>query len=346
MIKVTKTTTNREITAEEFVRMKNGQPYKSLRSASKSVNFLCLFGGSPKVLAENSLETSWTPEMIENYLRTNDCSFELRNTMQQYPHEEENKQKCIAIATRIQDEFFKGYPGLKQRIKREQNYSATHGYCRTLFGASRNMIELWLRGEYDNKNMGRTLRNLENISANVRAQNHECCIRGRAQYELVMWLLNTGRASFSWNEIHDSLDLWVKKEEFHDVMAHAKHLLERPIPELKKNWVPLGVDCEVSDLKKGGYYKGGDAPEAFGYVWDDLELEDPDPFNVEQDIEFERAYFDRRKKHWEKKNVADPLQDKIDAYLDGKTETYYDRIRRDIKEKGFADYREYNHYSF
>lgn len=260
---------------------------------------------------------------MDEYLQVNDPDGSLLERCQQiYSHETPEEQRYIAAATHMRQKFFEGYPSLYSRLEREKQFVAENGYNRSVFGMSRNLIELQLRGEWDNKNLSGILRNLENIAVNVKAQNMEACIRGRAQYEVQQWLKKNGYRSKTWNEIHDSADFWIYKDpqELHDVLAHIKHVFERRVPEIpEKDWVPLVVDCEVSDLCKGDYYKGGHSPESFGVNWEaGLEFEDPDPFGVELSPELEMRYFSKREDHWRKKGVPDPLASKINLYFTNK----------------------------
>ena len=286
-----------------------------MRQAAKGENFLMIFGGSPKVLSDQALETTWDEAQCDEYIEANHCERELEQARKMYKGETEAKLKNIAVCMRLRQNFFKGYPGLWNRIGREKEFAASHGYVRTVFGKVRNVIELFLRGEYDNEKMSGVLKSLENICANHPAQNMEACIRGRAQYETIQWLKNNGYESRSWNEIHDSADFWITKTELHDVLSHIKHIFERKIPELAKDWVPLVVDCEVSDLNQGDYYKGGRDPIEWGIKWDTCKYEDPDPFNVELSPELELEYFKEREEFWKNQNKQDPLKDKIQEYL-------------------------------
>ena len=98
-----------------------------------------------------------------------------------------------------------------------------------------------------------------------------------------------------------------------------KHVFERKIPELEKNWVPLIIDCEISDLNKGDYYKAGQAPEAFDVSWDDkTKYRDVDPFNVELADRYEIEYFQGRRDYWNSLGKEDPLKDQISEYLKNK----------------------------
>lgn len=270
MLKITKTIENRQITEEEFRKQKAAPEYATMRQAAKSCNFLLIFGGSPKVFTENALETSWSEEQIDEYIKENHCEPELERAKKSYKREDPVKQKYIAVATRIRTNFFKAYPGLLDRIDRAKTFAAQHGYLRSPFGATRNLIELMLRGEYDNTEMSGTLRNLENIASNYYCQQVEGAYTKRNMYDLEKWFEDNHMKSRVWNEIHDSMDIYVYKPEAQAVLNKAKELLERKVPELADGWVPLVVDCEIADLADPNHddcYKGGRDPSEFGLKW-------------------------------------------------------------------------------
>ena len=312
--KIEKHTEHRPITPEEFQKQKGYGDYKKFRQVAKAENFSLIFGGSASVLSSNSIEVFWSPQDLEDYLRDNDCTAELEEVNAKYPSYSEERRKFIAAATKMRNQFFESYPGLLTRCDRETEYAKKHGYCRSVFGGTRNLIELMLRGKFDEKADSKRLKNLENVAKNYLAQQIEACIRGRAMREMNEWLKKNGYKSHIWSEIHDSVDLWVYKEEGNLVLPHFKHLLERTIPELQASWVPLPADCEVSDLSRGEYYKGGTSAESHGLYWGNGEFYDPDPFGVELSPELETAYFDKRKAWWASKGEIDPLARKIHKY--------------------------------
>ena len=83
--------------------------------------------------------------------------------------------------------------------------------------------------------------------------------------------------------------------------------------------MPLLIDCEISDLNKGDYYKAGQAPEAFDVQWDEnTKYRDIDPFNVELNDKYEIEYFQGRRKYWESQGKTDPLENEIKTYLESK----------------------------
>jgi len=313
--KITKRTEHREITLKEFKKQKGYGDYKKFRQIAKSENFSLIFGGSESVLSANSLELYWSLDQVDEYLAQNHCEEELAEVQKKYKNFPEEQQRFVAAASKMRKGFFKGYPGLLTRCDREVQYANEHGYCRSVFGGTRNLIELRLRGAYDNKFKSGTLRKIENVSKNYLAQQLEACIRGRAMREIEDWLIEKGYKTRVWNEIHDSIDYYLYKSEAKDVLAHVKHIEERKIPELKEFWVPLPADCSISDRTKGQHYKQEISPETYGVPWsDNLEFQDPDPFGVELCPEFETEYFDNRAKWWADKGLPDPLARKIYKY--------------------------------
>lgn len=313
--KITKRTEHRQITLDEFKKQKGYGDYKKFRQIAKAENFSLIFGGSESVFSQYSLEIYWNLDQVEDYLENNDCEEELDEVRKKYKTFTDEHQKFVAAASKMRKGFFKGYPGLLTRCDREVKYASENGYCRSVFGGTRNLIELFLRGAYDEKYESGTLKNLENISKNYLAQQLEACIRGRAMREIAEWLINNGYKSRVWNEIHDSIDYYLYKTEAKDVLAHVKHIEERKIPELKEFWVPLPADCNISDRTKGQHYKQEINPETFGIPWsDNLEFQDPDPFGVELSPEFETEYFNKRAEWWAKKGLTDPLARKIYRY--------------------------------
>lgn len=317
--KIKKYTEHRKITEEEFKRQKSSSGYSEYRTISKHLNFLMLFGGGAKMFAEHALEVYWSKDQVEDYIKTIDPAI-MEDVNTKYSKESELKRKYIAVATVMRNNFFNAYPELATRIEREEAFARRKGYCTSAFGSTRNFIELKECGTYDNKYNSRIMDNLCKISSNYRAQNYEACITKRVMYEMQNWLEGNGYKSRLFNEIHDSMDLYIYKPELNDVLSHLQHLCERKVPELKDTWVPLIIDCEIADLADKNHddtYKHGRSPIEFGIKdWSNFKYMDIDPFNVELYKDAELEYFDERKEYWTKTlHKRDPLSSKIKDYL-------------------------------
>lgn len=246
---------NRSISEEDLLLLKRDDKWAQLRFVSKSLNFLLIFGGSPKVFAENALETRWSRDQIEEYIRENDLEWLRDKTSESYKRENPNKVAYITVASDMRTKFFAGYPGLMARIKRNVQFAKDHGYVRSVFGATRNLIEELLRGEYDNREYSLMMRNLDNICANTDIQNFEACVIHPAIVDVNNTFIEKGMKTRVFNMVHDSADFFVYKPELKEVSEIIYNRFERQLPELKG--VPLPIDFEVSDVLKGDYYKGG-----------------------------------------------------------------------------------------
>lgn len=259
--KIKKTVVHREITEEEFVRQKEEQYYGDFRQLGKIVNFLTIFGGSPKTFVENALETKWTEEQADAFIVENNLA-DLRGTVaKKYARESDKMISLITVGTYIQSRFFASYEGLMRRIKFNQAFAREHGYIRCRSGATRNLIDQMFRGSYDEREMSAHMKNLDNISANTDIQNFEAFVIHPAMVEVCDWLEKQGLKSYGWNCVHDSFDLCVHKSELKIVTDKVAEVFTRAIPEL--NGLPLAVDFTVSDLTKGEYYKGGSKLRAY-----------------------------------------------------------------------------------
>lgn len=259
--KVTKVTENREITEKELVLQKGISPFKALRQTSKSLNFLNLFGGSAKTFVENALEIAWSEEQADEYIADNHLEDSYEKIAERYSHESIKVQKLIAVASHLQDRFFVAYPGLRARVRRNVAFAKAHGYTRSVFGATRKLVEEFLRGSYDDKERSKLMRNLDNICANSDIQNFEASVIHPAMADSQDEMDRRGMKSRLFGMTHDSADFYVKKDELHAVVAIIRENFERPLEEFKG--VPLTVDFSVSDLSKGEYYKGGSTLKAY-----------------------------------------------------------------------------------
>jgi DNA polymerase I-like protein with 3'-5' exonuclease and polymerase domains len=253
--KIKKTTETRVITEDEFVLQKESEPYASMRQAAKSLNFLNIFGGSPKIFAERALETRWSEAQCDAYISSNDLDNLLDKTAEKYKRESPLKIKYITVATHLQQLFFEGYAGLKARLAANKEFAQKAGYVRCRFGAARKLMEEMLRGSYDEKANSALMRNLDNICANTDIQNFEASIIHQAMSDVEDWLHEHHYKSTPFNCVHDSMDIYVHKDELKVVSSKIIECFERALPEL--NGIPLKIDFSVSDLTKGEYYKGG-----------------------------------------------------------------------------------------
>lgn len=259
--KITKKIVHRQLTEAELLSLKKEAKWDFLRYVAKTLNFLLLFGGSPKVFSENALEARWSEEDIEKYIRDNRLENVREEVARKYTRETPKKQAYITVATDMRDKFFKSYPGLLSRITKNIDFARSHGYIRCAFGAKRNIIAELLRGPYDVKESSGMLRNLDNICANTDIQNLETSIIHPCMVDVENEFKKRGMKSRIFNMVHDSTDFFIYKPELEEACKIIYDRYEREVEVLKG--VPLYIDMDVSDLTQGDYYKGGRSLEHF-----------------------------------------------------------------------------------
>jgi len=254
-MKITKRVEKRTITLDELILMKESKDFERWRSLGKGNNFLMIFGGSPMVFYNNILETNWTPAEIRAFIKTEKL-FALKETVtNRYVRESGDVIDGLTVATHMIKLFFDNYPGLMERIERNRAYAQTHGYIRTIYGATRILTELMLAGEYDKKENSKKLRNLSNIAANADIQNFESCIVNQAMYRVEQRFKDSDIDVRLFNNIHDSADFYVRKTDLKEFAKIVKEEFERDFPEYEG--LPLPIDMVYVDKNLGHTYKHG-----------------------------------------------------------------------------------------
>lgn len=259
--KITRTKVFREITEDEFVKMKGADPFADIRQTAKQLNFLMIFGGSPRVFAELALETKWPLEQALAFIKDNKLTDQHEMMKDRYKRDTPEMIAYLTVASFMKKGFFDLYKGLGKRIETNKAFGKDHGYVRAYFGGTRKLIEELFRGGFDDHEHGAMMRNLDNVCANTDIQNFEASVVNQAMVKLDEWLEAEGMKSRIWNMVHDSCDIYVYKPELKAVVEACHRFFEADLPELKG--VPLAIDIDVSDLKQGHYYKGGQSVSSF-----------------------------------------------------------------------------------
>lgn len=251
----------REITQEEFTRQKEQDIFAALRQMGKQLNFLQIFGGSPRVFVNTALETAWTRAQADGFIEDNNLHNLREQLRARYKRDSEDMISYLTVATFMRQGFFELYTGLMERILANQQFGKAHGYVRSYFGLTRKLIEELLRGEYDEKEHGAHMRNLDNVCANTDIQTFEACVIHPAMTELEAYFDEYKKKSRIFNFVHDSIDFYAHKSELFETCSKIEEVMTKVIPELKG--IPLTVDFKIADLSAGEYYKAGRSLASF-----------------------------------------------------------------------------------
>lgn len=251
----------REITLEEYTKQKAELKFSEFRQMGKQLNFLQIFGGSPRVFVNTALETAWTREQADEFIDDNHLHKLRAELRDRYKKDTEDMISYLTVATFMRKGFFELYAGLMRRILANQQFGKEHGYVRSYFGLTRKLVEELLRGEYDEKEHGAQMRNLDNVCANTDIQTFEACVAHPAMVKLDKFFEEQAKKSRIFSFVHDAIDFYVHKSELHEVCAEIERAMTEAIPELKG--VPLAVDFTIADLSSGDYYKSGKTLASF-----------------------------------------------------------------------------------
>lgn len=157
---------------------------KDFRFKAKSINFLCEFGGSASVLAEQSILTDWTEEFMDLYIEKNGLKEKYEELLlkslegsfyfvkpELSKHNKILYTKAFIVAENIIDKFFTTYKGLKKWINVTKKLAEEQGYIVNVHGTIRRLPYLMASSESGDIDK-RKYKNLQNISLNTQAQ---CC---------------------------------------------------------------------------------------------------------------------------------------------------------------------------
>lgn len=168
---------------------------KDLRFKAKAINFLCEFGGSASVLAEQSIIPDWSEESMDSFLEANGLMQrfkELYNNALRgefyfikadLPLDDKRTHtKAYVVAEDLVKKFFEKYEGLKRWEDHTQELAREQGYIVTMHGTLRRLPYLLFKPiDKNNTDVNMAIyKNLSNIALNTQAQNWETMWINRA----------------------------------------------------------------------------------------------------------------------------------------------------------------------
>jgi DNA polymerase I-like protein with 3'-5' exonuclease and polymerase domains len=255
----------REITFQDFLKLKSFQPFKKYRNDSKPINFGTIFACTGNTLGKQLRASGFSEEDCDNAIDT----FKLENALNtaifnKPPEMPDIDIKYNIVGTKLRELFFKIYPCLEERVKREQEFALKHGYVRTWTGPVRHLAEFKYMRKNNQKNLvgmdkklfSKMFAHLKNNAANTTIQTAEVyqampTITAIAHH-LKEWKLKTRIYGY----VHDSFELYVYKPERDLVYALINKIAQierQPYYGIKQH-----VDIDEVDLdKKDEYLKHG-----------------------------------------------------------------------------------------
>lgn len=259
--------TEREMTFDDFLKLKKVKPFKTNRTDAKSINFGALFGCSGPSLGSQMKAAGFNEDKVTTAM----YNFGLENAVNAKVLSEQQKgrkpdvlaTKYAIVGTKIRELFFNIYPCLLDRTLREQEFAKKHGYVRTWTGPVRHLAELrWMKKNPNGEVAGtdallykKEFSHLCNDATNSPIQTAEVY---QAMPDMTVFMevfIKLGLRSRLFNTVHDSGEFYIYKPERDLVYA----LFTRVAAENRQPYfnIPMHIDVEESDPDKGEVFREG-----------------------------------------------------------------------------------------
>jgi hypothetical protein len=273
MLKIVK----RDCTIQDFLKMKNYEPWKFQRNkCGKVINFSLLFGESAIAFSAQLEKDVFSEEEVDEFIQDAKLTDKLNELLLQktFP---QKKCKYIVAATFIREAFFGKYIGLGQRLQREVRFAKDNGYVRSWHGPVRHLAPLMYMDFSPSGNLrnadkelySKIFSGLKNDAGNSPIQTLESAITQRAIIEESFYIKEWNLKSRVWNQCHDSADWYIyvgDGDEDPDnetnlvcaLMYHCDTKNREPF-----YGIPMDIDAEIADLstdeniENGNYYHTG-----------------------------------------------------------------------------------------
>lgn len=205
---------------EQFLKVKNEEPYNSERSVGKTSNFAFLFGGQAYSFCQDTIKQEWSSSQCKSFLRSKGIRVAPRD------------DEFLKVAEFIRDSYFRGYPRLEEWHKRCHKEALKRFYIRCVHGARRLLPQLEsldLSHPPDKK----LQRDLLNIAVNSRVQNFEVVAISRGMRKIHEYLKVHDKKSYIMGMIHDAVVFYIHKDEREEMQKIITEVMEADYPEYK-----------------------------------------------------------------------------------------------------------------
>ena len=260
-MEITKRIVHRRITEREFLRLKVIPPFDQFRQDSKSINFGFIFGMSFRKFSMSVLETSWKYERVQTFIKEHDLYNEVHKLSEKMENEEPKTIEYFTVSNYIRTQFFETYKGLLERIERNKEFAKDNGYIRSFHGGIRRLPLMMYafndEGKPRKDENRKEVSNWTNIAANSTIQTDEVCTANTRINEIRDYIKQNNLDVRVVGAVHDSVDMYVPKENSVPFLLHMKELFEK-----EEEWakgVLFLTDVTVCDFNnpEQHYYKHG-----------------------------------------------------------------------------------------
>lgn len=218
----------KSFTKDGYVDKYKDKRFTGWRRASKTVNFATLFGAGAQTLAHQLEDSGYKESEADDYIDlTNNVPLYNNLLAKNLGKMEPKKVKYLTAATLMLESYYKGFPGVQERSKREADFAWAHGYSRCWNGPVRQLPELrYMKRNREGNVIGADqlmwsgkVSNLKNEAGNSPIQ----CMESNIAIKNIIWLNKYLRRwnlkTVQYNMVHDSVDLLIFKPELNLVCS-------------------------------------------------------------------------------------------------------------------------------
>ena len=252
----------RRMTLQDFMKLKKKMPFAKFRQDGKSINFGSLFGCSGATLAQTMKKAGFTIEDVNLVIKM----FNLEKIVQvhlingQLKGKSETDIRFAVVGEKFRELFFKTYPGLQERIEREQKYGMKHYFVRAWSGPIRHLPEFQYvkfnaRGApigADSKLYSRMVSHMKNEAVNTTIQTAEVYVAAPNATAFQWFMKRWGLRTRIFNYTHDSYEIYLFKREREIVYGLLKELTA--VNRQPYFGIPQDMSVEESDLTQPDQY--------------------------------------------------------------------------------------------
>jgi len=224
----------RDMNIDEFLTKKKEFPYSEYRFKAKGINFGFLFGLSAEGF-KSVIENDWNDKDVDEFIEKNKLKIVIN-----YNNEED---KYLTVAHYIRETFFNTYSKLLQWIQNSKYIAYNKGYIDCPLGGRRHLPLLSFY-KYASKINNKEKNHLENIAVNSPVQTFEAIMMYKAIINIYSEIKNKNLKSYIVGMVHDSLVLYVHKDE----VSIMKDIIKENMEDLYSFDVPITIEIQVGNV--------------------------------------------------------------------------------------------------
>jgi DNA polymerase-1 len=221
----------RDMSFEDFMKVKHTPPYKDYRQSSKSVNFSYIYNGHYSLL-NDTINQDWSDEAKQSYVKDNNLEIMIGFS---------GEEDIVSTITKdIKAKFMQAYQGIEPYIESQIMFAEENGYLESELGGRRHLPAMKFK-YIDDDIKSKQVKHLHNICANTSILNFEAIYMQRCMRKIRDELISRKMKSKSVLMVHDSVALKIHKDEVLEIYDICMNILQ----DFDSYPIPITADCSL-----------------------------------------------------------------------------------------------------